>query len=44
MIEFRKMLPHYSNDVGLENAAVRIEGDFVFLVGPVVQVRQQLLG
>ena len=35
MIEFKNVTKHYGNNVGLENATVRIEkGDFVFLVGP----------
>ena len=33
MIEFKNVTKHYGNNVGLENATVRIEkGDFVFLV------------
>ena len=33
MIEFKNVTKHYGNNVGLENATVRIEkGDFVFLM------------
>ena len=34
MIRFEGVTKMYGSNVGLEDATIRIKGDFVFLVGP----------